>query len=402
MHPKQISISDFSYNLPDDKIAYSPSIERDLSKLLIYKDDEITSDIYRNIDAHIPENTFFIFNDTKVIKARLFAKKETGGIIEIFLLEPYLSDYTQAFAASKRCVWQCFVGGAAKWKTGTLQIFLSNFSVSISLVEKKADAFVLEFNWDKNILFAEVLEEVGKTPLPPYIKREAELDDLIRYQTIYAKHNGSVAAPTAGLHFTNQMFKKLQEKKCTTNYVTLHVGAGTFKPVTTEQMCAHNMHAEWIEVNKTFLKNLIDNLENNIIAVGTTSLRTIETLYWLGVKLTINPQLQNLSINQWEVYDDLPTNISSKEALTTLLNYVVQNNGKLIAHTQILIAPGYNFKVANAIVTNFHQPKSTLLLLIAAAVGSNWKRIYEYALQNNFRFLSYGDGSLLHIRNTDT
>jgi len=398
MHPKDISIQDFTYPLQDEKIALHPLQQRDSSKLLIYKTGNITVDTYSNIDAHLPENSLLIFNNTKVIKARILFTKPTGGIIEIFLLEPYHSDYTSTLSATKTCKWKCLIGGAGKWKEKQLE--LGNGGLTVQMIEKLTDAYVVEFNWNNNMSFAEILEQAGNIPLPPYIKRKADDEDKERYQTIYAAHDGSVAAPTAGLHFTETVFKNLAAKNIAANFVTLHVGAGTFKPVKAATMQAHEMHAELIDIDIATIENLITNLNNTIVAVGTTSLRTIESLYWLGVKALLYPSLQKLNITQWEVYDELSgkENITAKAALEALINWLQKNKLlKLFTQTQILIAPGYRFKIAKAIITNFHQPQSTLLLLVAAAVGNDWKKIYGYALENDFRFLSYGDGSLLFI-----
>jgi S-adenosylmethionine:tRNA ribosyltransferase-isomerase len=398
MHPKNISILDYTYTLADDKIALHPLQERDASKLLIYKNGQISEDTYGNIHHHLPEKSLLIFNNTKVIKARILFTKPTGGVIEIFLLEPYHADYTTTLSATKTCTWKCLIGGAGKWKEKELGF--GNWGLTARLLEKLVDTYVVEFTWDGDISFAAILEQAGNIPLPPYIKRKPEEEDNNRYQTIYAAHDGSVAAPTAGLHFTENVFKNLAAKNISKDFVTLHVGAGTFKPVKAATMQAHEMHAEWIDVGIETIENLINNLNHTIVAVGTTSLRTIESLYWLGVKALLHPALPQLQIIQWEVYDELPghENIPAEKALQALINWLKKNNQtQLFTQTQILIAPGYNFKIAKAIVTNFHQPQSTLLLLVAAAVGDDWKKIYGYALENDFRFLSYGDGSLLFI-----
>ena len=402
MHPKNISILDFTYTLPNERIALHPLAERDASKLLIYKNGIIGEDVYKNIHRHLPQNSLLVFNNTKVINARILFTKPTGGIIEIFLLEPYHADYTATLTATTSCKWKCLIGGASKWKDGALkkELGVGDWELGAKLVEKLTDAYVVEFNWEGNISFAEVVEQTGNIPLPPYIKRKPDEEDKDRYQTIYAAHDGSVAAPTAGLHFTEVVFKNLKAKNINTNFVTLHVGAGTFKPVKAAKMEAHEMHAEWIDVNIETVENIIANLHHTIIAAGTTSLRTIESLYWLGVKALLHPSSQQLTIMQWDAYDAMAAaeNITAKEALQALLLWLKKNNfSKLFTQTQILIAPGYSFKIANAIITNFHQPQSTLLLLVAAAVGNDWKKIYDYALENDFRFLSYGDGSLLFI-----
>jgi S-adenosylmethionine:tRNA ribosyltransferase-isomerase len=401
MHPKDISILDFTYQLPDDRIALHPLQQRDASKLLVYKGGAISKDIYQNIANYLPKNCSLVFNNTKVINARILFTKPTGGVIEIFLLEPYRADYTSTLTATKTCTWKCFIGGVSKWKEGDLkkELEIGNWEMTASLIEKLTDAYVVEFKWTGKISFAEILEHAGNIPLPPYIKRNPAEEDKERYQTIYAAYNGSVAAPTAGLHFTEEIFKQLEEKNITKNFVTLHVGAGTFKPVKAAYMLQHEMHAEWIDVNIATIENIIANFHNTIVAVGTTSLRTLESLYWLGVKALLHPSLPQLQITQWEVYDDLSgANIAAKDALQALLKWLQQNNlTQLFTQTQILIAPGYQFKIVKALVTNFHQPQSTLLLLVAAAVGGDWRKIYSCALENDFRFLSYGDGSLLFI-----
>jgi S-adenosylmethionine:tRNA ribosyltransferase-isomerase len=399
MHPKNISIQDYTYNLPDDKIAGHPLTERDSSKLLVYKKGAIVTDTYKNIASHLPQNSLLVFNNTKVINARVVFTKDTGSVIEIFLLEPYKADYTKTLTATKTCNWKCFIGGAGKWKSGSLQLMVNGNKLLATVIEKLPDAYVVEFIWGGNTSFAELIEHAGNIPLPPYIKRKPEGEDKERYQTIYAKFDGSVAAPTAGLHFTDAVFKTLTEKNIQTQFVTLHVGAGTFKPVKATVMEQHEMHAERIDVDITAVKNLIANLGNTVVAVGTTSLRTLESLYWLGVKAIVNKNAEQLEVKQWDVYDELQqTNFTASEALTGLVNWMQEKKlTSLFTQTQIIIAPGYHFKIAKAIVTNFHQPQSTLLLLVAAAVGDEWKTIYNYALENDFRFLSYGDGSLLFL-----
>lgn len=403
--PKKISILDYTYDLPADRIALRPLAERDSSKLLIYKNDEIKESIYKNIADHLPADSLLIFNNTKVIKARIRFQKSSGGIIEIFLLEPFGADYTTILSATQKATWKCMIGGVSKWKEDFLSFGFGvlGFELKAELIEKLLDAYLVEFTWDGGASFAEVLEKAGDIPLPPYIKRKTEDTDSERYQTIYAKDEGSVAAPTAGLHFTSDIFTKLTEKNIQTDYVTLHVGAGTFKPVKAATMHDHEMHAEWIDVSTELIENLIAQADKPIVAVGTTSLRTLESLYWMGAKANLNPSLEQLSINQWEVYETPLTSItlSAKEVLSSLLTWLKKNNReRLFTQSQILIAPGYRFKIAKAIITNFHQPQSTLLLLVAAAIGDSWKTVYEYAMENDFRFLSYGDGSLLFINST--
>ncbi|MBP6430294.1 MAG: S-adenosylmethionine:tRNA ribosyltransferase-isomerase [Ferruginibacter sp.] len=402
LNPKQIAINDYTYHLPNDKIALHPLLNRDESKLLIYKDGVITEDTYKSIHQHLPKNSLLIFNNTKVINARLQFVKDTGGVIEIFLLEPFNADYTSTLASTKKCSWKCLIGGVSKWKQSSLQLTVNGLQLNAILLEKLTNAYVVEFNWNNEVSFAEVLEQVGNIPLPPYIKRKPEEEDANRYQTVYAQHNGSVAAPTAGLHFTPYIFEKLSSCQIKKDFVTLHVGAGTFKPVKAASMQQHEMHTEWIDVSIETIENIIENLNQTIVAVGTTSLRTIESLYWLGVKAFLNPSIKKLELFQWDVYEDelKNTNFTPTQALIALLGWMQKNKlSTLFTSTQILIAPGYKFKIAKAIFTNFHQPQSTLLLLVAAAIGEDWKKVYDYALQNQFRFLSYGDGSLLFIKN---
>ena len=391
--PRTISIKDYTYSLPEERIAKYPLAERDASKLLICKEGEISQDVYKNITHHIPENSFLIFNNTKVVEARLLFQKTTGGVIEIFCLEPYENPSQpfsgrdedpahRAFLQKGKVVWQCLIGGVSKWKTGQLlkkKIAHGDEEIILtaSYIEKRADSFIIELSWSPaELSFADILHHTGEIPLPPYIKRAVEESDTERYQTVYAHFEGSVAAPTAGLHFTENIFNQLKEKNIQTDFVTLHVGAGTFKPVKSETMEIHAMHAEWMDVPKATIENILKNLDNNIIAVGTTTLRTIESLYWLGVKQTTanSPQSKasesSLYLSQWEAYGLAGTNIPVKDALQSLLNWMSKNNmNRLVTKTQILIAPGYPFKIVKGLITNFHQPQSTLLLLVAALIG---------------------------------
>jgi S-adenosylmethionine:tRNA ribosyltransferase-isomerase len=416
MNPKDISINDFTYHLPDDNIAKYPLAKRDESKLLVYKNGMIKESFYKNMAAEIPANSLLVFNNTKVVEARLLFEKKTGSSIEIFCLEPapIYADITTAMLQKNKVLWKCLVGGAKKWKDENEYLNLlintdaTDFILTAQKIEKRNDYFLIEFSWNATELsFAEVLHCAGKIPLPPYINRAVEEKDKETYQTIYAKNKGSVAAPTAGLHFTNDVFSALKNKNIDTHFTTLHVGAGTFKPVKASTMNEHEMHAEFIDVEVELIKKILSKLNEKIIAVGTTSLRTIESLYWIGVKLKYEADKQNnqqhqtsntkqcIEISQWDCYN-LPQNIDTKTALETLINWMKENNVKrLVTKTQIIIAPSYQLKIADGLITNFHQPKSTLLLLVAAIVGNNWKNIYQHALQNEYRFLSYGDGSLL-------
>lgn len=455
--PRLLSINDFTYALPDEKIARYPLPVRDASRLLIYKGGSITEDTYRHISTHIPAGSLVVFNNTKVIEARLLFQKPTGGVIEIFCLAPHeqYPDITTAMLQTNRVQWQCLVGGASKWKRGQiLEKKITNGPLEITLhatyVEKRQDHFIIELSWSPSAMsFAEVLHHMGAIPLPPYIKRAVEASDNERYQTVYAHFDGSVAAPTAGLHFTDDVFNSFSNKNISGTFVTLHVGAGTFKPVKSATMAEHEMHAEFIEVNRTVIEQISNQLGKTIIAAGTTSLRTIESLYWLGVKSreqwaggsrqkaggsqqsaggsqqeaigsgqsavgsqqwaggsqqsTIGSRQEAvglvMELGQWESYTLAQQDISPKDALQYLLDWMEKNNlEKLIAKTQIIIAPGYRPKIADALITNFHQPQSTLLLLVAALIGDDWRKVYDYALENDFRFLSYGDGSLLWVR----
>jgi S-adenosylmethionine:tRNA ribosyltransferase-isomerase len=405
MHPKGLFIKDFLYELPEERIAKYPLPQRDKSKLLIYKQGEIEEDIYYHLDEYISASSLLVFNDTRVVEARLLFQKFTGSIIELFCLEPAdeYAEITTAMMQKGKVVWKCLTGGAKKWKEEPLIKLIKKDSKETILTAKRLkklnDYYLIELSWnDESLSFAELLHFAGSVPLPPYINRAAEESDKERYQTIYAKYEGSVAAPTAGLHFTEKLFKKLCDKNIQRDFVTLHVGAGTFKPVKSETMKEHEMHPEYIEVRKEFIENLFMHLPDNIVAVGTTSLRTIESLYWLGIKIIINPDitLHDLQLQQWEAYDLDSSNIGAEQSLQALLQWMNKNQTKtLITKTQIIIVPGYDLKVADALITNFHQPQSTLLLLVAALVQDDWKKIYAYALANNFRFLSYGDGSLI-------
>ena len=409
MHPKDISILDYTYDLPEDKIAVYPIAERQDAKLLIYKKGILEEDQYKNIANYLPENSLLVFNDTRVIQARLLFQKATGTTIEIFCLEPYdtVNEYNILMAKKESIQWKCLIGGASKWKEANLikEISVQGERVALEaqLIEKITDAYIVKFSWmPAQLSFAEIIEQAGDTPLPPYIKRKPIDSDKERYQTIYAKQDGSVAAPTAGLHFTPSIFSSLTAKNIHTAFVTLHVGAGTFKPVKADMLKDHPMHAECIDVSIETIQHLIKNSNKGIIAVGTTALRTLESLFWMGVKASVNPnaQLAELMIHQWDVYETQLSNceLSTPAALEALIDWLKKNNcDRIFSPTQILIAPSYRYRVVKAIVTNFHQPQSTLLLLVAAAIGEDWKKLYQHALNNDYRFLSYGDGSLLFL-----
>jgi S-adenosylmethionine:tRNA ribosyltransferase-isomerase len=409
MDPRQLSIASFDYHLPDELIAKYPLPERDASKLLVYKNDQIIVDSFHKLDRYLPAETLLVFNDTRVIPARLLFQKNTGGMIELFCLapDPRYGSVVTAMSQHSSVYWECLIGKAGKWKPGQpleKECFIDGRPVNLraEYVNKTAGAFRILFEWDMpGASFADILESAGNVPLPPYIKRAAEGLDKDRYQTVFARNEGSVAAPTAGLHFTLALIEKLQRSRIQMEYVSLQVGAGTFKPVKSATMEEHEMHGEIIEVGANVIEHIARMGAAPVAAVGTTSLRTIETLYWLGVKLNHNHSQQQdpgdllLELGQWEAYS-LPQNIEPVQALNSLLEWMHDHQlRKLAANTQLLIAPGYTFRLVNALVTNFHQPRSTLLLLVAAFVGDNWAEVYRYALDHSFRFLSYGDGSLL-------
>ena len=405
--PGHITISDYTYELKDKQIAKYPAEPRDSSKLLLYKDGVITESIYRNLSDYLPENSLLVMNNTKVVEARLLFNKSTGSTIEIFCLEPEESyhDITQAMLQKQRVLWKCLVGGAKKWKEEWLykSIDFNGHSIilQVRIHAKLADSFIIEFYWrDNTVSFAEVLHHVGIIPLPPYLNRSTEEKDAETYQTVYALNDGSVAAPTAGLHFTEALFNQLKEKNIIHEFVTLHVGAGTFKPVKSETIAEHEMHSEFIDVDKSFIATMATT-NRTIFSVGTTSLRTLESLYWMGVKTILNPliEMDQLAISQWEVYSMAEQNVSVKDAFQSLFKKMNEwNADRLISKTQIMIVPGYTIRTVQGLLTNFHQPQSTLLLLVAALIGEDWKKVYDYALQHNFRFLSYGDGCLLHSK----
>lgn len=402
VNPKKIKIEDYNYSLPENKIAKYPLKQRDLSKLLIINKGKISESTFKNIPEILPKNSFLLFNETRVIQARLIFKKITGATIEIFCLEPLkpTNDFQIALQQKPPVLWKCMVGNARRWKDGPLETKIKIKEKDVKLYanveEKLTDAFLITFSWEpEDISFADILENSGLTPLPPYLHREAEISDKKRYQTIYAKLDGSVAAPTAGLHFTNSVLEKINRKGYDTDNLILHVGAGTFKPVSSDTIGDHEMHTEQIQVQYSTLKHLLHSINKNIIPVGTTSMRSLESLFWMGLRLKINLEPFN-GVSQWDPYKlPIPENFSSEDALNLLINKLEENNeSSLKGETQLIIAPGYKFRFANGLITNFHQPKSTLLLLVSALAGENWRKAYDYALKNNFRFLSYGDSCL--------
>ncbi len=393
---RQIKIEDYNYPLPDERIAKFPLAQRDQSKLLVNKNGVLNEHHFSDLPELLSKDNLLVFNNTKVIQARLYFRKETGAVIEIFCLEPYLpADYALSFQQKKCCEWKCLIGNVKKWKENALSLQTENYQLSATRIESCGDWHIVRFDWDNdNFTFADILESAGELPIPPYLHRSTSERDKETYQTVYSKIKGSVAAPTAGLHFTPAVFEALEKKGIQTAELTLHVGAGTFKPVKSETIGEHAMHAELFSVNKQTIETLVEKL-GKIIAVGTTSVRTLESLYWIGVELEKNPQQTVFEIQQWQAYENEAI-ISTQKALENILLYLEQNNkNALQASTQIMIVPGYEFKIVSSIITNFHQPQSTLLLLISAYLKENWRSMYDYALQNDFRFLSYGDSSLL-------
>jgi S-adenosylmethionine:tRNA ribosyltransferase-isomerase len=398
----KINIADYYYDLPEDRVAQHPLRERDSSKLLVYDGKNICSDSFRNLDSHLPENSFLVFNNTRVIRARLMFRKNSGALIEVFCLEPLApSVYEESFASRGPVEWKCIIGNLKKWKTGALNTeFHSRVKacrLMAEMIGPEGEVWRIRFTWSDNELsFSEVIEAAGHIPLPPYITREDEQDDALRYQTVYSSVNGSVAAPTAGLHFTGELISRLSQKGIQKAEITLHIGAGTFQPVRTRYVSDHEMHCEHFFVTLSTLNALIKH-SKKLIAVGTTSVRTLESLYWLGVQVIKNPSIniKSMNVGQWEPYNQT-SEITLDESLTALSRLLRKNRvDQLKTSTKIIIVPGYSFHVIKGMITNFHQPGSTLLLLISAWTGSNWLKIYDFALKNDFRFLSYGDSSLL-------
>lgn len=401
METKHIQISDYNYELPDERIAKFPKAERDTSKLLVYRHGEVREDVFRNLPDYLPQGALMVMNNTRVIQARLHFRKATGALIEVFLLEPAQpADYEQMFQQTERCSWLCLVGNLKKWKGETLlrTITVRDESVTVSAqhLGEQGTSHLVELSWDGGASFAEIIDVMGELPIPPYLNRESQESDKTTYQTVYSKIKGSVAAPTAGLHFTERVLKALDDHGIEREELTLHVGAGTFRPVKSVEIGDHPMHTEYIAVRRHTIERLIAH-DGRAIAVGTTSVRTLESLYYMGLKLEGNPALsaEELHVCQWEPYEQAAS-ITPLKALQNLLAWYDKNNETVLhSSTQIIIAPGYDYKIVKMLVTNFHQPQSTLLLLVSAFVHGDWRRIYDYALSHDFRFLSYGDSSLL-------
>lgn len=422
MDTKHIKISDYNYDLPDERIAKFPIAQRDHSKLLVYKHGEVSDDVFHHLPTYLPQGALMIFNNTKVIQARLHFRKETGALIEVFLMEPAEpTDYELMFQTTGHCSWLCMIGNLKKWKEGSLKrdFEIKGNKLTLSATMRRGDAlgseaqkmvakgggtnYWVDFDWDNDkVSFAEILEAVGELPIPPYLNRKTEESDKTTYQTVYSKIKGSVAAPTAGLHFTDAVLKDLDAHGIDREEVTLHVGAGTFKPVKSLEIEGHQMHTEYIVVHRCSLEKLIKH-ECRVIAVGTTSVRTIESLYYMGVHLLKHPEAneEDLHVKQWDPYElsedgNLVDGITPMQAIQAIIDYLDRNGLEALhSSTQIIIAPGYQYKIVKMLVTNFHQPQSTLLLLVSAFLKGDWRKVYDYALSHDFRFLSYGDSSLL-------
>ncbi len=401
-NPRHIRISAYNYPLPEDRIARFPLPRRDQSKLLIYRGGEISEECFSSLPDLLPENSLLVFNNTRVIQARLHFRKETGALIEIFCLEPALpADYVLNFQQTTQVEWLCMIGNLKKWKEEPLhrQVEIKGREITLTATRIGAEgtSHRVRFGWnDPSITFADILECFGELPIPPYLNRETEEADKQTYQTVYSRIQGSVAAPTAGLHFTPEVFDRLHARGITCEELTLHVGAGTFRPVKSEEIAGHEMHREFISVSRSTIETLLRH-QAQAIAVGTTSVRTLESLYHIGVKLHDTPDAteEDLQVGQWQPYETA-TELAPVEALREVLNYMDRHQlDTLHTGTQIIVAPGYTYRIVKGIVTNFHQPQSTLLLLVSAFVGEDWKKIYTYALEHDFRFLSYGDSSLL-------
>ena len=413
MKTKEIHISDYTYDLPDERIAKFPMAERDHSKLLLYRKGEVGEDVFYNLPQYLPEGALMVMNNTRVIQARLHFRKETGALIEIFLLEPAMPrDYEQMFQQTSRCQWLCLVGNQKKWIARntstpgskkdvalTREISIKGTKITVTATHKGevGTSQLIELEWTGNVSFAEVIDVMGELPIPPYLNRETQESDKTTYQTVYSKIKGSVAAPTAGLHFTERVLSDIDARGIEREEVTLHVGAGTFRPVKSETIGDHPMHTEYIAVRRHTIERLLAH-NGEAIAVGTTSVRTLESLYYMGLKVLQNPDIaeEQLHVNQWEPYDVQRSTFNVQRVLQALLDWMLRNELTVLhSSTQIIIAPGYDYKIVKMLITNFHQPQSTLLLLVSAFVHGDWHKIYDYALAHDFRFLSYGDSSLL-------
>ncbi len=403
METKQIHIIDYNYPLPDERIAKYPLKQRDHSKLLIYNKGVVTDDTFYNLPQYLPEGALMVFNNTRVIQARMHFRKSTGALIEIFLLEPSEpADYEQMFQTRECCSWLCLIGNLKKWKDGALsrEINVQGRAVNVTAehLGEQGTSHLVRFAWDGDVPFADIIDVMGELPIPPYLNRETEESDKTTYQTVYSKIKGSVAAPTAGLHFTPAVLSAIDGRGIDREEVTLHVGAGTFRPVKSADIGGHEMHTEYIAVRRETLQKLLDH-DCRAVAVGTTSVRTLESLYYMGLKTIRQPDIaeEQLHVCQWEPYET-PSDrlVSTAESLRSLLAWMDRHRLTVLhSSTQIIIAPGYDYHIVRMLVTNFHQPQSTLLLLVSAFVHGDWHRIYDYALQHDFRFLSYGDSSLL-------
>lgn len=399
----EIIIDDYNYDLPDRKIAKYPLSHRDSSKLLKYIDGNVSGHTFTDLPSILPDGAFMVFNDTKVVPARLHFQRPTGAHIEIFCLEPIMpEEYVTMFEVTDRCRWKCIVGNVKRWKNDTLSLYnpledeaIRQMGLRADLIERQGEASIVEFSWSDGAPFSKVLELCGSVPIPPYLNRDTEDIDLERYQTLYARFRGSVAAPTAGLHFTDAVLENIKAKGITVNTICLHVGAGTFLPVKSSRVAEHTMHREPFVVTLAFLKGLLERT-GKVVAVGTTSVRTLESLYYAGVSCIETGQ--PCDVDQWAPYSR-EYEYTTEESLSALISYMESDGlSEIQLGTRIIIVPGFRFRVVDVLVTNFHQPKSTLLLLISAFVGGDWKRIYDYALANDFRFLSYGDSSVLFRR----
>jgi S-adenosylmethionine:tRNA ribosyltransferase-isomerase len=402
-NPSALAIADFTYELPEHRIAQYPLKQRDTSKLLVYKQGNIQEKVFNALPNILQPNDCLIFNDTRVIHARMFFQRATGAQIEVLCLEPLQPvEVNEAFAQTESVVWKAMVGNAKRWKEGERLIKEiptegGVYQLSAEWVLKETDAYQVKFTWEGGKTFAEVMDDVGILPLPPYLNRDTEAEDEERYQTVYAQADGSVAAPTAGLHFTQEVLDDLRHHGIRSLFVSLHVGAGTFKPVKAATMAGHEMHQERIHVSFNAIEQMHQAMgKNRIIAVGTTSLRTIESIYWIGVKLLAGVEMKEVFVGQWEPYELDTSSISPSDALQAVLDWMqTHHHSYLHGSTQLLIAPGYEIRLADALITNFHQPESTLLLLVSAFIGEDWRKVYDYALKNDFRFLSFGDSSIL-------